>query len=83
MNEAIEDHRFQYPRGGNSERDSCGSVTSSALTQHPPALRCAAMFWVIVATDWAGSVVQVLEDDDELPGGEWRYRTVLRTPDRT
>ena len=40
------------------------------------------MFWVIVASDWAGSVVQVLGDDDSLPGGEWRYRTVLRTHDR-
>ena len=40
------------------------------------------MWWVIRATDWAASVVNVLSDDDELPGGEWRYRTVLRTPDR-
>jgi hypothetical protein len=40
------------------------------------------MYWVVVASDWSGSIVQVLGDEDSLPGGEWRDRTVLRTPDR-
>ena len=39
------------------------------------------MFWVVVATDWAGSIVEVLADDDSLPGGEWRYRTIAETQD--
>jgi hypothetical protein len=37
------------------------------------------MYWVVVVSDWAGSVVRVLGDDDTLPGGEWRYRLVTQT----
>jgi hypothetical protein len=39
------------------------------------------VFWVIVASDWAGSIVSVLGDDDALPGGEWRYRLVAQARD--
>ena len=39
------------------------------------------MYWVVVATDWSGSIVQVFGDDDTLPGGEWRYRLVTQTED--
>ena len=40
------------------------------------------MYWVIVASDWAGSVVQVLRDDDELPACEGRrFRLIGQTED--